>query len=594
MQALGQGLVDHHAVPVGFLGEELLAHEVDLLVAGVAFVEHGAVGTDHRTFDSLGVGLFVGGEKVLPERSFRYLVGRNAHLGDMFLVQRAEAQQRVGDLLLDLLVVVVVAADDLHAQVLALLVDPQPEPCEGRGDGRHRECHRFERRIAPRFVVGGEYRDVHTDEQFVVILVEDAVGLVQVGRHEDHLHLRIVGREDAAVQGVHDRVAVLVFEVMGRILVLSAVDRAGRVGQVCLQVRTRAAVGGRNGDIGQDFAFETVGGGQLFERLDEYVEPLVAEFVAAAGADDQRFLPELVPEAGFGYRDHRRAGFGTFGVVLLARPYEVVFEPVGGDAVRFTPQQVFAFVGRDVADREEGVVVCGGHLLDRVFGHDVELPGQFVGIELGQVVVERQAVAGDAAPHDRGVRREERGHIGGVFAQVESACGGHPLVEMRGDLVRRVAEIVDIRGDDHARGIAEEHGLDVVPLSRERIHVVRLPEFLEYFVFAGDQRSKVHQDHRRLALDLPVSHADPEAVAVYALAPCLQHVGVFLEFGVRPLVLEVGPDEDIAVGEFTGYGLCFGRDDGMDAADLIADLPAHLEKVVGSQFCITHICRACL
>ena len=91
-----------------------------------------------------------------------------------------------------------------------------------------------------------------------------------------------------------------------------------------------------------------------------------------------------------------------------------------------------------------------------------------------------------------------------------------------------------------------------------------------------------------------MSHADPEAVAVYALAPCLQHVGVFLEFGVRPLVLEVGPDEDIAVGEFTGYGLCFGRDDGMDAADLIADLPAHLEKVVGSQFCITHICRACL
>ena len=33
---------------------------------------------------------------------------------------------------------------------------------------------------------------------------------------------------------------------------------------------------------------------------------------------------------------------------------------------------------------------------------------------------------------------------------------------------------------------------------------------------------------------------------------------------------------------------------GVDAADFVADLPAHLEKVVGSQFCITHICRACL
>ena len=581
VQPFGQGLVHHHAVPVGLLGEKLLAHEVDLLVAVSALVQHGAVGADDRTFDSLGVSLLVGGEEVFPERRFGDFVGRHAHLVHVLVVQQAEVQQRLGDLLFDLLIVVVVAQNDLHARMLALFGRPETESGQRRGDRRHGEGHRFERRVSPRFVVGGEYGHVHAHQQLVVILVEDAVGLVEVGRNEDHLHLRIGRGQDAAVEGVNDRVAALVFEVVGRVFVLPAVDGLRRIGQMRLQVRARTAVGGGHGDVGQHLTFEPGRCGQFLERFDEYVDALVAEFVASAGADDQRLLGELFAQTRFGHRDHRFAGFGAFRVVLLAGPDEIVFEAVGRDAVGFAAQQEFALVGRDVADRDECVVVGSGGLLDRVFGHDIELAGQIVGVEFGQVGVERQVVARDAAAHDRGVRGEERRHIGCVAAQVETARRGHPFVEMGGDLVGRGAEVLDIGGDHRACGVAEEHGFDVVPLTRNRIDVVGLPEFLEYFVLAGNQRGEVHQYGRRFALDFPVSRADADAFGVESLTPCLQQVGILLEFGVHAFVLQVGADEDVALVEFPDGRLRFGRDYRMDAADFVADLPTYLEQVIG-------------
>ena len=72
---------------------------------------------------------------------------------------------------------------------------------------------------------------------------------------------------------------------------------------------------------------------------------------------------------------------------------------------------------------------------------------------------------GHAAARHRGVGREDRGHVGRVLAQVESAGGGHPLVEVGHHLVRRGAEVLHVGGDDLSGRVAEEHRLDVVPLS---------------------------------------------------------------------------------------------------------------------------------
>ena len=53
-------------------------------------------------------------------------------------------------------------------------------------------------------------------------------------------------------------------------------------------------------------------------------------------------------------------------------------------------------------------------------------------------------------------------------------------------------------------------------------------------------------------------------------------------------MLEIGTDEDIVVTELAGCGQGFGGDDGVDAAHLVAYLPAYLEQVVGSCFRVAH------
>ena len=90
------------------------------------------------------------------------------------------------------------------------------------------------------------------------------------------------------------------------------------------------------------------------------------------------------------------------------------------------------------------------------------------------------------------------------------------------------------------------------------------------------------------ALFIPVAAIDADAVAVDALTPVAEQVGVFLELGIEAFVREVGTDQQVAVAEFAGRGLCLGRNDGVDAADLVAHLPAHFEQIVRGQFCVAH------
>ena len=52
---------------------------------------------------------------------------------------------------------------------------------------------------------------------------------------------------------------------------------------------------------------------------------------------------------------------------------------------------------------------------------------------------------------------------------------------------------------------------------------------------------------------------------------------------------EVGTQQDVAVCEFAGDGLRFGRNDGVDAADLVAYFPTYFEQQIGGVFGIAHI-----
>ena len=464
-QACRQGLVDHHAVPVGLLGEELLTDEVDLLVACTALAQDGAIRAQHGTLQSLGVSLLVEGEEVRPKGRVRDLESRLTYGSYLLLVHQAEAQQRVSDLHRNLHVVVIVATDHLDTRVLRTLVNPQTETGEGRRDGRYGESHRLERGVAPRLVVRRINSHVHTYQQLVIVLVEDAVVGVEVGGNKDHLHLRLLGRQDRTVQGVDNLIVLLVLQVVGRVLVLTLVDRVLLVLQVSLKIGAGTRVGSRYGDVGQYLTLQLVRHSQALERLHEDVQALVAELVATARTYDQRLLLELVTQASLSYLDHRLAGLLALLVELLTRPHDVVLEAVRRYAVGLAADQVLALVGRDVAHGAESIRVGGTHLLDRVLGHHVELAGQVIGVELRQVVVQGQVVTCNAAAHHRGVGREEGSDVGGIRTQVETTGYGHPLVEVSGNLICSRAEAVYVRSNYLTGSPTKEHRLHIVPLT---------------------------------------------------------------------------------------------------------------------------------
>ena len=465
-------------------------------------------------------------------------------------------QQRLGDFASRFGVVVVVACDERHALVFALRTGPESESGQRGGERRYREGRRFERRVSPRLVVRGEERHVHSHQQFVVALVEDAVAAVEVGGDEDHLHLRRRVGQHAAGDRVEDLIPFGMFEIVGAEAVLLGIDRAVFVGQMRLQILAGTGRGGRYGDVDQHLAVEGVRFGELFQGVEEDVDAFVAEFVAAARADDQGFAVEFAAQRRLGRADHRAACLGPFFVELPAVPHEVVLEAVGGDDVHRAAQQALAFAGGDFAHGAEHVVFLRGDLLDRVFGHAVALAR----------------------------------HVGRVLAQVESAGGGHPLVEVGHHLVRRGAEVLHVGGDDLSGRVAEEHRLDVVPLSRDRVDVVGLPQEFQDVVLLREERRIVDQHRDRTADDAPAADADADAVVVDALAPRFEQLVVLLEFGIVAFALDVGADEQIVVAQFAFDGAGLGRNDGVDAADFVADLPAHLEEVVGrQQFVFVHI-----
>ena len=66
--------------------------------------------------------------------------------------------------------------------------------------------------------------------------------------------------------------------------------------------------------------FEGVRFGELFQGVEEDVDAFVAEFVAAARADDQGFAVEFAAQRRLGRADHRAACLGPFFVELPAVP----------------------------------------------------------------------------------------------------------------------------------------------------------------------------------------------------------------------------------------------------------------------------------
>ena len=131
-------------------------------------------------------------------------------------------------------------------------VDPKTESGEGRGDGRHGKGDRLERCIAPGFIIRRKQGQIHAHEQLVIALVENTVPVIQIRRHENHMHFGCRIGQRTAVDRPHDRIPLHILQIMGRPRPLRAVDRLRWILQVLLQVGTGSPVGGRHHDIQHD------------------------------------------------------------------------------------------------------------------------------------------------------------------------------------------------------------------------------------------------------------------------------------------------------------------------------------------------------
>ena len=87
--------------------------------------------------------------------------------------------------------------------------------------------------------------------------------------------------------------------------------------------------------------------------------------------------------------------------------------------------------------------------------------------------------------------REHRGDLRGHGLQVEDAGAGHPFVEVGHNLVHRAAIEVVKALDDAAGGVAEQRGLDVVPLPGDGVELVAKPELGENLVLLLEETGEI-------------------------------------------------------------------------------------------------------
>ena len=587
-EPIGQILLHHRPAPVGTFGTEHLIHQFNLLLWQLRRIRSRMVHPHIGIIDRLGIGLLIRLEQPAPKRLFRQLARSTTHLLHTSGFQLRKPQHGVGQRRGHLVVVAVLAAEHRYAGMLLPPVDPKTEPGQRRGDGRHGKGDRLERSIAPRLVIGGKQRQIHAHEQLVIALVENTVPVIQIRRHENHMHFGCRIGQRTAVDRPHDRIPLHILQIMGRPRPLRAVDRLRWILQVLLQVGTGSPVGGRHHDIQHDLPIQAFQPGQPLHTLQQHIQPLIAEFVSAARADDQRIILQLAAQASLRHSDQSRTSLFTFDPIVVVLPNEIVLKTVGRHDIYLVPQQIATFGSRNSAHGQESVAVGRRLLLDRMLGRHAETTGQVVRIVRSQIPIKRHSVSGDAASQYGSVRSEQRGHVRRLPTQIKSSGGGHPLVEMSRDPVCGLTESFDVGSYDQSGGIAEQHRLDVIPLARNRIHTVALPKELQDVVLAGNQRGEIDQNHLRPPDDAPMSYTDTDPLLIQGLPPPLEQRRILLELPVSPLP-QIGTDRKIAVAVLSAHGPGLGRYHGIDTAHLIAHFPTDLEEKVGFQFHIVHI-----
>ena len=534
----------------------------------------------HRV-ERLVVGLQVVGVEVLPRRAPRRLAAPRAQrLAALGLVQ--ERLDRLGGRGDHLLVGDALARDHddpvLGAEPRG--VGPPAEAGEVGGDRGHADRERFLRRVAPRLVVGRVDAEVGGGEHGLVLAPQQVVVRAQVGRDLHDLDAaagRVVEAQPRAVR-VH-RVVLLVEEV-----VRAQAQRAVRCGgalEALGQLPAHAGVAGghqQERDHPASLALLDVG-----QRVEQQLDALVVELVAARQREERRVGDVFAELRGC---DRREVGARRGAVALGELRHHRHVDAVGQQRRDLSLVQQLGLGGGDLADRREDVRRARAGALDRVLGLHAVVFGELRRRLAAETVVHGRGIGRDperrqgAAEH-RGVRGEDRADARDPLLQVEQCCAGHPLVRLHdGPAVERRQVLLPPELDDLRRRRREQHRLDVVPVARDRVDLVALPEAGEDAVLLFVEPREPDQDAARPARDAPAADADRHADPA-ALADELVVARLVVERRLRAgPARELRADRDVVVAEALHRGHGLGRQHRVDAPDLVAHLPADLEQLV--------------
>ena len=273
--------------------------------------------------------------------------------------------------------------------------------------------------------------------------------------------------------------------------------------------------------------------GKFGQGVDEDVDTLGLVFVAAADPHDFGGIVVIVLVG------HRGSHCQQALAGLLAELCErlgvgsvALGDAVGGHDVGGAAQQYPALVCGKIAHGGEDVGVgCRGSL-HGVAVHHAIFACQGVTVHGGELLVERNTLAGHAAAHNGGVGGEDGADGQSAVLKVHHAGTSHPLVELSHDLAGRADIVAGEALHDFACGIAEQEGLDVFPVAVERIDAVFLPIVGEDLVLVGDEILEIDQDGYRFARDVPAADPNAQSLVGCEFSPGFEEFVVHYELGV--------------------------------------------------------------
>ena len=316
---------------------------------------------------------------------------------------------------------------------------------------------------------------------------------------------------------------------------------------------------------------------QATQGFQKHVDPLVPELVAAGGHDDPGPRGELPAQETAGGGEDPFPGFAGWLPVFRQVRDVLHVQAVGRDDIGAAAEEILGFRCRDFADGGETVRLPGRGRFHGVFGRDLMGPGLPLRRDVLHGGVDVHSRAGQAAAQDRGVGGENRGDFRRPALQAEQSGSAHPFMKLSdGRRFLRAGQEVVEGFDDFPAGVAEHDRLHVIPPAGDGIHSVILPDPEEELILVV-LFPEADEDHPRFAGDLPSPESAGDLLDGDPFADPLPE-GV-----LRLLKLEIGfqvrteQDVPVAVGrrglpELTG-------DHRVDAADLVADLPAHFEEI---------------